>query len=80
METELAVLQKKYRALRDLLDEHGRRVWAATEASSLPRGGISLMAQATSVANHDPRRHPRIAAAQEKACGGGTNPQSGRGP
>jgi len=55
-------------------------VWAAAEASSLPRGGVSLVAQATrSVANYDSRRHPRIAAAQSKAPGGGTKPQSGPG-
>ena len=47
MGKELTVIRKKYRALRDLLDEHGRRVWAATEASSLPRCGVSLVAQAT---------------------------------
>jgi len=47
MGTALAVVRKKYRALGDLLDERGRRVWAATEASSLPRGGVSLVAQAT---------------------------------
>src|SRR5271157_1697498 len=47
MGKELTVVRKKYRALRDLLDERGRRVWAAAEASSLPRGGVSLVAQAT---------------------------------
>ena len=44
MGTALAAVRKKYRALRDLLDERGRRVWAAAEANSLPRGGVSLVA------------------------------------
>jgi len=47
MGTALAAVRKKYGALRDLPDQRGRRVWAATEASSLPRGGVSLVAQAT---------------------------------
>ena len=43
----MTVVRKKYRELRDFLDERGRRMWAAAEASSLPRGGVSLVAQAT---------------------------------
>ena len=40
MGKELAVVRKKCPVLRDLLDERGRRVWAAAEASSLLRGGV----------------------------------------
>jgi hypothetical protein len=47
MGKELVGLRKKYRMIRELLDERGRRVWAAAEASSLPRGGVSLVAKAT---------------------------------
>jgi hypothetical protein len=47
MGKELVGLRKKYRMIRELLDERSRRVWAAAEASSLPRGGVSLVAQAT---------------------------------
>ena len=47
MGKEVATLCKKFRILRGVLDEHGRRVWAAAEASSLPRGGVSPVAQAT---------------------------------
>ena len=47
MGKEVATLRKKFRILRDVLDERGRRVWAAAEANSLPRGGVSLVAQAT---------------------------------
>jgi hypothetical protein len=32
----MAVVRKKFRALREVLDERGRRVWAAAEARSLP--------------------------------------------
>ena len=47
MGKEVAVLGKKFRILRDVLDERGRRVWAAAEATSLPYGGVSLVAKAT---------------------------------
>jgi len=47
MGKELVGLRMKYRMIRELLDERSRRVWAAAEASSLPRGGVSLVAQAT---------------------------------
>jgi transposase len=47
MGKEVATLRKKFRILRDVLDERGRRVWAAAEANALPHGGISLVAKAT---------------------------------
>jgi DNA-binding phage protein len=40
-------VQDKYRVLDAILDERGRRVWAAAEARSLRRGGVSLVAKAT---------------------------------
>jgi len=43
----LRTLREKYRILSRILDERGRRVWAAAEARSLPHGGVSLAAQAT---------------------------------
>jgi transposase len=42
-------IRKKFDALSDALDERSRRLWAATEARSLGRGGIALVAQATGV-------------------------------
>ena len=48
MSTE-AGIRGKFRALSTLLDEHTRRVWAATEASTLGYGGISLVARATGI-------------------------------
>jgi transposase len=47
MGKEVATLRKKFRSLRDVLDERGRRVWAAAEANALPHGGVSLVAKAT---------------------------------
>jgi Rhodopirellula transposase DDE domain len=44
---ELGAIREKYRVVGDVLDERGRRVWAAAEARSLPFGGVSLVARAT---------------------------------
>lgn len=46
---QLRAIQEKYRTMRSILDERGRRVWAAAEAKSLPYGGISLVAKATGI-------------------------------
>src|SRR5260370_8122434 len=43
----VAAIRKKYQALRSVLDERQRRLWAASEAQSLPHGGVSVIAQAT---------------------------------
>jgi hypothetical protein len=40
-------IEVKYKALRNLLDERTRRLWAAAEAQSLPYGGISVVASVT---------------------------------
>ena len=40
-------VQRKYEILGAILDERARRVWAATEASELGRGGVSVVARAT---------------------------------
>jgi hypothetical protein len=45
--TLIQSVQDKYRVLGAILDERGRRVWAAAEARSLRRGGVSLVAKAT---------------------------------
>jgi hypothetical protein len=41
------VIQRKYELLSDLLDERGRRLWAAVEAGQLGRGGVATVARAT---------------------------------
>jgi len=83
MGTALAVVRNKYRALRDILDERGRRVWAATEASSLPRGGVSLVAQATGLSRTtihagirelQQRKRKPLAAGRSRRPGGGRKP------
>ena len=42
-------VRQKFRALRSLLNERTRRVWAATEASALGYGGASSVARATRI-------------------------------
>ncbi len=83
MGKELAVVRKKYRVLCDLLDERGRRVWAAAEASSLPRGGVSLVAQATGLSRTtihagirelQQRKGKTLPAGRSRRAGGGRKP------
>jgi transposase len=83
MGTALAAMRKKYSALRDLLDERGRRVWAAAEANSLPRGGVSLVAQATGLSRTtihagirelQQRKGKSLAAGRSRRAGGGRKP------
>jgi Rhodopirellula transposase DDE domain len=46
-DTPLEAVRRKFELLRPLMTERMRRHWAACEAQSLPRGGITLVAQAT---------------------------------
>src|SRR6266699_1588179 len=43
----LAAVRRKFDLLRPLMNERMRRHWAACEAMTLPRGGVTLVAQAT---------------------------------
>ena len=43
----IKVIRHKYELLRPLMTERMRRQWAACEAMSFPRGGFTLVAQAT---------------------------------
>jgi Rhodopirellula transposase DDE domain len=52
----VATLRAKYRALAPALTERTRRVWAATEAQALGRGGPGLVAQATGLSPATIRR------------------------
>jgi Rhodopirellula transposase DDE domain len=45
--TALALVQQKFTLLSPLLTERLRRQWAASEAQSLGRGGVTLVSQAT---------------------------------
>lgn len=44
-----AKISKKFQSLALRMDEHTRRVWAATEAAAFGYGGISLVARATNI-------------------------------
>jgi hypothetical protein len=44
---QVITIQQKYEALKPYMDERMRRVWAATEAKALGRGGISTVSLAT---------------------------------
>lgn len=46
---DLKTLRRKYAALESELTERSRRLWAATEARALGRGGIGLVEQATGI-------------------------------
>ena len=46
---DLARIKRRFSAVRDLLDERSRRLFAATEAQAIGRGGISTVARATGV-------------------------------
>ena len=43
-------IRRKYRSLRSVLNERQRRLWAATEARALGRGGSSAVVRATGIA------------------------------
>ena len=49
-------LQEKYELMCPELDERRRRLWAASEALALGRGGIATVAQATGLAESTLRR------------------------
>jgi hypothetical protein len=49
METE-DIIRSKYRMLSPAMNERSRRLWAATEAIALGRGGIALVLRATGLA------------------------------
>ena len=48
---QMVIIRLKYQAVLPYLNERGRRLWAAAEAVSLERGGISLVCQATGLSS-----------------------------
>ena len=71
-------LRLKYSALVDVLDERGRRRWAATEAMALGRGGIVAVASATGLSDRtvkngiqDIRSEVAMTAGRQRRPGGG---------
>ena len=45
--TIIATIRQKFDMLRPVMTERMRRRWAAREALTLPRGGMTLVAEAT---------------------------------
>ena len=60
---EHATIAEKYQALRLVLNEKARRLWAATEALALGHGGLSAVARATGLS------HPTIRAGIRESRG-----------
>ena len=46
MDDDESKIAEKYEALRGVMDEQVRRLWAATEARALGNGGVSAVARA----------------------------------
>src|SRR6516162_10123352 len=62
----MAQLRVKYERLRPVLNERQRRLWAATEALALGRGGISRVAEATGLSRPTVRAGVRELHQQER--------------
>ena len=60
---EVAV-RERFAALTSVLDERGRRLWAAAEATTLGYGGVSLVARATGLSR------PTVHAGLRELAGG----------
>ena len=85
-------IQEKFEALKPLLDERGRRRWAATEARAIGRGGIERVFQATGIARSTVRAGlqelgatqsqgpPAAPAGRQRRAGGGRKRLSEQDP
>jgi hypothetical protein len=89
-------IRTKFAALRPFLDERTRRVWAATEAVALGRGGVSAVAVATGLGRNTVRAGlrdlatgtptppaaptPALPRRRVRAPGGGRKPLAQRDP
>ncbi|MCY4243476.1 MAG: hypothetical protein OXD36_17265 [Rhodobacter sp.] len=62
MDCVVRTLRHKFEAMRPVLDERGRRLWAGVEAGAIGRGGISRMADATGLSRATVRQGVRDAA------------------
>lgn len=52
MESGNDSIQRKYKVLSELFNEHEQGLWAAVEASELGRGGISVVSRATGLSRN----------------------------
>ncbi len=84
-------IRARYEALRPVLDERSRRVWAGAEARAIGRGGIARVAEATGIARETVRQGLRqvqvgevgVAAAgseRQRRPGGGRKKLTARDP
>ncbi len=79
----MQTIRLKFQALAGILDERARRLWAATEAHSLGRGGASLVAAATGMSRTTlhrglselaARQPASLSAGRVRCKGGGRKP------
>ena len=70
VEKTIEDLRRMYESLRPLMDERMKRLWAATEARALGRGGISKVAQATGMSRTTVRAGLRELEGQGRATSG----------
>ena len=45
-------IEKKYKELSPILNERGKRIWAATEAASYGKGGVTAVHRATGLSRN----------------------------
>ena len=83
----LQAIRDKYVALLDDLDERGRRRWAAAEAKSLGRGGVTAVASATGLSDRTVRTGLKelddpepLDAGRQRRVGGGRKPHAAAQP
>ena len=76
-----AQIRKQFSQLSGALDERSRRIWAASEARSLGRGGISLVSRASGISRptiylgmSELGRKTALAAGRIRRIGGGRKP------
>ena len=50
--TTISQIRRKFKAVSPVLDEKGRRIWAAAEALELGWGGVSKLSKATGIARN----------------------------
>src|SRR3954469_13587440 len=82
METTVLIeaVRKKYELLRPIMNERMRRHWAASEALSLPRGGVTVVAQATGLSRTTISAGMRELRSEADSSVENVNPQRSRVP
>ena len=71
------LIGERFRALAPELSERGRRIWAASEARALGRGGIMAVARASGISPNTIRKGIREIAANDRLEGGRVRRQGG---